>query len=740
MGDWPHGGGVCPECGETQVSNPETEIKIPLAFNIAVCDTCEGPVKEGRCPSCGRELDAVEPNAETRARVKALRPLLSRADELVNSFDEFPDPHIAVTAVQAVSLVTDAGLFDRARGLIRLAGRIGDFNLSDPGVIGRETRQRLEQVLDEVESVRDEARLLAAFRPHGSLEGLPRAVTALVSRGARVVRAIIDVISSETVDECSTAVDQLQEALDAGAQLNQVAELLDSVSEGELADDLDRRASIALGIDAKYTDELGFLDPVRIFDAPGDASQRLIALARGGGHYLSHLLYTPVAELPSGASVLAIFAVQLAILDRPFEPHRQAELARELLGAASTAASDDVRYALNLYDAKQGRVFAAGERARRELRELQLGRSDDPLATMESVLSAYKRISEGAYREQMRLLIAARQALVGRDPPAESLLLGDIDGYLEGWPDELGSVFRKAADRDLRNAIAHEEYEVDHDSLEVILPEGRLSPDELADVFRRLMGTVAALDAAIFCHRIDMRDVFEPPKWLISRDNSPARTMLLQMVAGAFGLELTGPVREADQILTLEIDGDVKHSFQDVGALLGSASKLSATAEVVRATAGAGGDLIAAVSTAALKRWDSADPVEQDLAMIEVYVDAARRGGADPADAIADACALAIRVLFKIDLEAALAAPQAHTPLDRLARRLRRAARFARQHASDFRPEDRQVAGDLREVSLLASAIVFDPDRLPELGFLMAGLFQWALARGTSLLGFELAE
>lgn len=163
------------------------------------------------------------------------------------------------------------------------------------------------------------------------------------------------------------------------------------------------------------------------------------------------------------------------------------------------------------------------------------------------MLSAYKRISESAYREQLRLLIAVRQALLGRDTPAESLLLGDIDGYLEGWPDELGALCRKAADRDLKNAIAHEEYEGAHDSLEIILPHRRLSPDELGEAFRRLVGTVAAVDAAIFCHRIDTRDEFEPPDWLISRDNSPARTMLLQMAAGAFGLELTGPVREAGQ-------------------------------------------------------------------------------------------------------------------------------------------------------------------------------------------------
>jgi hypothetical protein len=683
-------------------------------------------------------MDGVEPNIETRARVKALRPLLSKADELVSSFEEFPDPHIAVTAAQAASLVADARLFDRALELVGLAGRISEFNLRDPAVIGGETRPRLEQLLDEVASVRDEAKLLAAFRPQGSLEELPRAVTTLVSRAARVVVATIDAISSETIDDCRAACDRLQDALDLGAEPNRVAELLDSIPAVDLADDLDRRASLALGVDAKYTDDLGLLDPVRIFAAPEDASQRFITLARGAGHYLSHLLETPVAHLPAGASVLAVFAVQLAMLDRPFEPHRQAELARELLGSASTAAPDAMRDALALYDAKQGRVFAAAERARRELRELQLGYSDDPLAAVESGLSAYKRISESSYREQMRLLIAAWQANIDRALPAESLLLGEIDSYLDGWPDEIGALFRKAADRDLRNAIAHEDYEVDPDSLQIITPQGPLTPDDLADAFRRLMGTIAALDAAIFCLRIDRSDEFEPPDWLISRDNSPARTMLLQMVAGGFGLELTDPVREADQVLTLEIDGACGHGFQAVGALLAAASKLSSTAQVIRATEM--GEQVAAVSRAALEAWNSADPIEQDLAVIEVNFDAALHGDVNPADASADACALAIRVLFKVDLEAALAAPQAHTPLNRLARRLRWAARFATRHAAALRAADRHVAAELREAFLLANQTVRDSDRLPELTLLMRRLFEWALARGTTLLGFELAE
>lgn len=175
----------------------------------------------------------------------------------------------------------------------------------------------------------------------------------------------------------------------------------------------------------------------------------------------------------------------------------------------------------------------------------------------------------------------------------------------------------------------------------------------------------------------------------------------------------------------------------EVGGLLAAASKLSSTAEVVRAKACG---VVAAVSKAALERWDSADSLVKDLAAPEVNVDAALHGGVDPADAIADACALALRVLYKIDLEAALATPQAHTPIDRLAGRVRWTARFAAHHAMDFRPEDRQVATDLQAASWLANQTVFDTGCLPELVSAMAELFDWALSRGTTLLGFELAE
>jgi hypothetical protein len=737
-GDWLPGQDECPQCGEPNVADPETGFQLPLAFNVAVCETCQKPATRGQCPDCGTELEGVDPSPETRARVKALRPLLARAEGLAKSFDEFPAPHIGVTALQAVWLVKHARLPSRARDLVRLTKRIGDFNFSDQAAIGTKTRQRFAEILDEVESVRDEARLLAAFRPQGPAEELPQALSALASSGARVVAAILDVVSTGTFDECAAASARLQDALTPGPETHRLAELLEALEGSNFEDDLDRRASIAIGAEGKYTDELGFVVPALIFSAPGNETQRFAALAKSGGSYLSHLLDTPVEELHAGASVLALFAVQLAMLDRPFEAHRQAELARDLLRSASKVAPDQITEAICLYDAGQGRVFAASERARRDWRLMQLGLSDDPAGAVESLLSAYKRICEGAYREQMRLLIAIRRILTNQELPKESLDLGDIDSYLDGWAGELGSVFRKTADRELRNAIVHEEYEVDGDSLEVVVPYGRVTPDELADAFRRLAGTVYGLDAAIICHRIDGNDAWNAPDWLAGRDNSPARTMMLQMVAAGFGHELVGEARVEDGVLTLKIDGNGDETFQDIGALLASASKLSTGAEVIRATAQ--NKEVAAVSTAALQAWNSADPIEEDLAMIEVNVDAALRRGVPPAEAIADACALAIRIFYKVDLEAALQDPKAHTPIDRLARRLRRCARFARQHAPDFDSSDQHVVDDLRQASLLANEIVRDLDRLPELGFLMVGVFQWALARGTSLLGFELAE
>jgi hypothetical protein len=157
------------------------------------------------CPSCGTELDVPEPNEATRARVGALRPLRGRATALVESFGTVPEPHIPVTLQQTLSVVTDADLAQRVIDLIGFAHTASEFDLVTPAVIGRDTRRRVVEILDDVERVRDEARRLAAFKPPDEIVELPGAIAQLAVCGARVVAGVIEVISAETLAECQEA-------------------------------------------------------------------------------------------------------------------------------------------------------------------------------------------------------------------------------------------------------------------------------------------------------------------------------------------------------------------------------------------------------------------------------------------------------------------------------------------------------------------------------------------------------
>lgn len=727
FGPWSEGDGACPRCRTDRDSAEGTALTIPLTFAAAVCDNCRSTGPGGSCSSCGSAVALPEPNDATRARVAALAPLRARARALADSFDHFPQAHIPVTTQQAIAVVVDAELSRRAAALIEFAHRVGDLDLKTPRAIGSSTRRQVIETLDEVERVRDEARRLAAFRPPDEIEELAPAVARVAGCGARVVAAVIEVISAETLADAQNAAGELQASLTAPRELDRITELLALAPNVVGREDIDARASLALGMEGQYTDELGMTDPVKIFAAASNQSLPMTALAHGAGGYLTHLLDTPPAELPDGAAVLALCAVQLAVVDRPFGPHRLAELVRDLLRRAAARAPDELAQALSRYDEQQGRAFAAASRAIRAMRLLALGRIDEPVDVVASVLSIYRRLAEGPFRESMRLVLAARAAAEGRDAPDESLLLGDIDGLLDGWHEELGESLRGAVDRDLRNAEAHEQFRIDPQSLEIVTDERRVAPESLNQALGRLTSTLAALEAATLCHRLDSRDALRTPEWLIRGDHPDALAMILQMVAGAQGIEIVSISGDQGQ-LTLVLDGPAARDAQRARVVLVSALPLVPKTDELRAMAA--NRLVTAISSQAVRAWQQADSAEEDLALIELLFDSRVRAGTSADEALGDALCAALRVVLNVDVPNVVQAPGAHTPLDRLARRLRRITRFAATNRNVLAPTDRPVLAWLRAASLAANAAVFEPATLPEIAAALEPLEMWAAARG----------
>jgi len=701
-------------------------ITIRLQFAVGECPQCGAATADATCPACGSAVTQPEPDPATRARTQAFAPLLARAHELVESFSAFREGHIPVTTRQVVAVVVDADLPSRALALIEFAHRANDLDLEDTSAIGSTTRQAVVRVLDEVERMRNEARMVAAFSPPEQLEELSTLLAHLAAHGAAVVEATVEMLAAPTLLAANAACARLQDSLTPPREAARIEELLASAPRRVDRDDLDARASLALGIDGHYTDDFGVLDPAKIFAAASAESSPFAALAAGAGRYLSHLLDTPPEDLPASAAFLSLCAVQLAALDRPYEPHRQAEMVRETLTSAHAADPAALADALEIYDEHQGNAFGAATRVRRDLRRLAAGEVEDRVAQIETVVGIYKRLAEGPFRASARLLLAARATAEGRPPTEPSLLLGDIDGLLDGWHSELGMSLRGAADRDLRNAEAHELYRVDHANLDVVIDSRRIPPDKLEAAVERLAATVAAIDAAILCYRIDAGGPLPSPKWLTRGDHPRAVEMILQTVASAYGAELLS-VRLNDDTLCLRLSDSSKCDQPTAMSTLMAAAPVVEAATVLRAETGAGP--VAEVGLDVIGEFKKAPEDEQDLAAIAIWFDVWRRANPDAvADALADALALQARVLINIAGPGLAATPLSQPLLRTFARRIRRIARFAAANSAGSKPTLTTPVADLRALRDASQAAARNPrhDTLAAMLAPLNRLSEWA--------------
>ena len=73
-----------------------------------------------------------------------------------------------------------------------------DLDLDDPAAIGGETRRRLSAALDQVEGIRDLARLLSEFEATEQVARLPGLVARLARGGAVVIEKVLAALVTET--------------------------------------------------------------------------------------------------------------------------------------------------------------------------------------------------------------------------------------------------------------------------------------------------------------------------------------------------------------------------------------------------------------------------------------------------------------------------------------------------------------------------------------------------------------
>jgi hypothetical protein len=715
---------ACSKCGaESGPPDPATfKFHLPLNFSVFRCSGCGAPACAGTCESCGAYIDPAEDRSAS-ARARALGPLRARADSLVGSFAVLPDGHIPVTATQLMGVILGSQLHSRIVDLLQANRIIGRLDLANPAVIGSATRQGVIEILDAVERIRDETRRVASFKPPDELAEVPWLLSRVAAHGALLVATCVHAISAGRMSEAQKVGKILTDLMAPPPELNRLNDLVARAPDVlGLADaDLDARVSLALGIPGKYTDEFGRIDPIRIFSVAASAAAGSRALALGAGRYFSHLLETPPEELPPEAWKLALCAVPLAEPRYPYANHRVAELVRTLLRQVARRAPDELAATLLLYEERDaGRAFAASTRARRALRMLDTGMISAPVAEIESLVDIYRQFAEGPYRACMQLTLAVSSVGEGKTPPVQPLLLGEIDARLDRWNSEVGDSLRGAVNRQLRNAAAHEDYRVDSETLEVIIGQDRISKQSLAEALDRLIGTIAAIDAAVLCHRIDTKQEIGTQRWIADSD-WPCAEIAIRSVAGAYGVELSRVEftrGEARLVLTEPppcSPGTAKSLLVGVQPLLPNAAVLAIES----------GSTVVAIGADAVRAWREAPADETDLAIVELDFDTSVRAGTTSSEELQLADAVTAQIRLILHREAALETPATAKNLRLVERRLSRVERFASRYGADTSAALSNVVTDLRRAMEAARDAADDPSAIADVGAALDRLGDW---------------
>ena len=428
---------TCKVCGHPSVADDEG-FTIPLVFQVPHCPACGELSPAGPCIHCGAEVPEADTDTLAQARIKALGPLLDRAVVLRDSFENFPAPNVPVTAGQYRTTLGDAGLFDMCRRALELAHLAGTLDYSDERSIGGNTRKTLDSALDVLSSLKDETARIAWFHPPDPFGEVRELLISIGRQGADIAVLLLRVLAAGTVSDARAALHDFQGVLSDSAAFGRLSEVLDREPVSQ-SDDTDARIALALGIEGSFSDEFGFPDWGRVFSAFSGDDQPLVSLGRGASAYLSHLLPGTTGEGNHQAAVLALSAVPLATLDRPFIGHKIAQQSVLLLQAASARDEQLTRAALGYLPSRLRQTFATIERIRREVRLLANAEVASREEQVEAVVTMYKRLAEGLFRPACHVVLCLQEIVEGNGKPIapDLLMLGDMEQRLTAKSDTL---------------------------------------------------------------------------------------------------------------------------------------------------------------------------------------------------------------------------------------------------------------------------------------------------------------
>lgn len=591
----------------------EEPVSIALVFAAGNCPDCRRPGEPGPCVHCGSEVPpALEIGPEASARLAALGPVGDRIRELRSEFDDLPAGRIPLTPDQFVAVVIEADLFDVLRGILTLPGELQGLDLSDPKVVGRDVRRRVEIHLDRVSDLLTLCREIGEFQTEGPGAKYRDLAIESGKYGADVAGALVRALTAPSFVEAREAAATFENLIGRFPLTDALSDALAEIERWK-APDLNSRVALAIGRPGTFTDEDGNLDLAQVFAAFGDESEPFAALEERAASYFAHLTGNDLGGEGAGA-VLVAPLVLVAAADRPLRAHRALRMLLQALEIAWSRDQAAVEVLVRRSTAQGPIIFAALERVERAIQDLNADIGDD--RALDHIMHAYRNLAESAFRTVGWLAIGADLIADGKPLPDERRppMLGEMQQQLEAGS-SISRLLADSVDPNLRNADAHAQYRWDRDrEVAKDLRTGQeWSTDDLQRAVQDLSSCLAGADAGYGCFVVTKSLDHGVPDWLAEGEAPEALKMLAMLCFGPYGHEVVS-VQEGGGTIVIERSEDL-----DPARLLPSVAGLVPLAPSVDTfrVLTAEGEALVDIEAATMKKAIEAPPA---LKGIEVLV------------------------------------------------------------------------------------------------------------------------
>lgn len=507
----------CPKCGtqlelaKTSQRDDEYLIPVNLEFTIYVCDECGAANRYGRveCSGCGADLTNDDgkrpsriPDPIVEARREALRGLVKMRDRMRKELDEPPvDSAISSSATSEEAyrrryLDFSERFLEQTTNLRNLFSSI---EFTEKALRTRDLHSEIELLRETYSDLLETTKGVLSLRPHPAWATFHEKTAPAMEKALRGYLALIDVLLARSIEE---ACDLMAEVNNRFGEAGRVVEETKVVLAGKGLR-CDQTSSVPTAIASLVTEGL---------DLP--------ALCDLGWQYFGALFRRDTQDIPrENGFILAIWAVIAESFDDPrllkqragavMDLCRQADKAdRTSLKETANCVEEDILHASRLL-VNTGLRFAATDFSR--LRPEQI---------FDMGIHAYQRLSEGAFKNLLTILLFCEELTVSKAPDYDKIsrkgftkkvrdLKGSSSPLLAGLGDDLVMY--------IRHADAHCDFSVKTDKVIVherewpslkMLASHQYTEDEFAELIQRLLEAVFAIFVGIRSFQIKLHEEY----------------------------------------------------------------------------------------------------------------------------------------------------------------------------------------------------------------------------------------